>query len=118
MTVTTSRGKTFTINWMWGPVGRDAVLRMEYADDRSTTDIAADFEGIEHFHRESDTEGDMDWDGYTNLDSIVRDRQYGTVMLAFSQPAKDRQDTDKRQDAVNTDTQDADGQTESEGDDA
>lgn len=72
MTVTTSKGKTFVIAWMWGPVGNTMDLMLQMEDDRLLSDIAVDFEGVDHFHRESDTEGNMDFDGYTVLKSILR----------------------------------------------
>lgn len=72
MTVTTSKGKTFEINWMWGPVGQNEDLMLEYEDDRPMAEIAADFEGCESFHRESEYEDDKDFTGYTRLRSIVR----------------------------------------------
>ena len=82
MKLTTSKGKTFEVGWMWGPVGADGLLMLEYADDRALSQIAADFEGCEHFHRESETEGDRDWDGYTRLRSVVRSG-HGKVQIAL-----------------------------------
>ena len=87
MTVTTSKGKTFAIDWMWGPVGANDDLMLEYADDRTLSEIAADFEGNDSFHRESETEGDKDWEGYTGLRSIVRSGR-GKVQLTLSRDEK------------------------------
>lgn len=72
MTVATSKGDTFEIDWMWGPIGLDNDLMIQFHDGRLLSDIAADFECCDHFHRESELEGDMDWDGYTVLKSVVR----------------------------------------------
>ena len=85
MTVTTSKGKTFDIDWMWGPAGAHGDLMLEYADTRPMAEIAADFEGVDHFHRESETEGDRDWDGYTHLRSVVRSGR-GKVQLTLYMP--------------------------------
>ena len=85
MTLTTSKGKTFDIEWMWGPVGPSEDLMLEYADDRPLSKIAKDFEGCKSFHRESDTEGDMDWTGYTGLRSISRSAR-GKVQLTLYKP--------------------------------
>ena len=85
MTLTTSKGKTFDIDWMWGPLGPDEYLMLEYADDRPLSKIAKDFEGCKSFHRESDTEGDMDWKGYTDLCSIGRAAP-GKVQILLRQP--------------------------------
>lgn len=82
MTVTTSKGKTFDVNWMWGPVGVNDDLMLEYEDERPLSEIAADFEGCESFHRESETEGDKNWTGYTGLRSIVRSGR-GRVQLTL-----------------------------------
>lgn len=85
MTVTTSKGKTFDINWMWAPVGVNRDLMLEYKDERLLSEIAADFEGCESFHRESELEGDKDWIGYTGLRSIIRaDRD--VVQLTLYRP--------------------------------
>ena len=72
MTVTTSRGKTFPVNWMWGPVPPEGSLMLEVRDERPLSEIAADFEGCDRFHRESQDEGDMDFDGYAALTAIAR----------------------------------------------
>lgn len=82
MTVTTSKGRTFEINWMWGPVGENDDLMLEYEDERAMAEIAADFEGCESFRRESRTEGDREWTGYTRLRSIVRSGR-GKVQLTL-----------------------------------
>ena len=88
MTVTTSRGKTFEIDWMWGPVGANGDLMLEYADARAMSRIARDFEGCEAFHRKSETEGDMDFDGYGRIVSIVRVNSgtQDTVRIALERP--------------------------------
>lgn len=72
MTVTTSNGQTFEIDWMWGPVGLYGDLMLQFRDDRPLSDIVADFTGCEHFHRASKEEGDMDFDGYRDVKSILR----------------------------------------------
>lgn len=85
MTITTSRGKTFDIDWMWGPVSIADDVMMQYHDDRAIAEIAADFEGVEHFHRESETEGNKDYDGYTVIQSISR-HQRDLVRITFIKP--------------------------------
>ena len=89
MTVTTSKGKTFTIDWMWGPVGINEDLMLQMNDDRPISDIASDFEGIDHFHRESEDEGNMDFDGYTVLTSILRPNYFrdpDSIQITLSKP--------------------------------
>lgn len=89
MEVTTSNGKMFEVDWMWGPVGINEDLMLQMKDDRELSDIALDFQGVEHFHRESENEGNMDWYGYTVLKSIVRpnyERHPELVQITLCKP--------------------------------
>lgn len=90
MTVTTSRGKTFPLRWMWGPVPPEGALMLEALDSRPLSEVAADFEGCERFHRESEEEGDMDFEGYTRLKGLHR--PYATepdaVLLTLVKPER------------------------------
>lgn len=91
MKLTTSNGKTFTIDWMWGPVSPYADLMLQYHDDRELSDVASDFENIEHFHRESEDEGDMDWYGYTALKAIIRpeyERNPDVIQITLAKPIR------------------------------
>lgn len=91
MTVTTSKGKTFDVDWMWGPVGYSEDLMLQYTDGRPIWEIASDFAGCDHFHRESDTEGDMDFDGYTLLKAVIRpdmERNPDIVQITLTRPRK------------------------------
>lgn len=89
MKMTTSKGKTFEIDWMWGPTGLFGDLMLQYSDERLLSKIAKDFEGVEHFHRESEDEGDMDWDGYTVIKSIIRpqyEQNPNVVQITLAKP--------------------------------
>lgn len=88
MTVKTSKDKTFDVNWMWGPVGDDDELMLELVDDRLLSEIAADFEGVEKFERFSEAEGDLVYEGYTELKSIFRSytRTGSTVSISLVKP--------------------------------
>lgn len=84
MTITTSKQKTFDVNWAWAPVGEDGDMMFELTrDERPVSQIAADFEGCEHIHRESELEGDKDFDGYTRVKSVVVNPRRGTVRLTL-----------------------------------
>ena len=72
MLLTTSKGKTFDISWMWGPVGIEGDLWIQYKDSRPISEIAKDFDDVDIFHRESETEGDLTFEGYTVIKSIIR----------------------------------------------
>ena len=84
MTVKTDRGKTFDVNYACGPVRSTGELMIELtADARPLSQIAADFEGVQAFEREDENEGNMTFEGYTDLVSVVRDRTRGAVLLAL-----------------------------------
>lgn len=84
MTVKTDRGKTFDVNYAWGPVRSTGELMIELtADARPLSQIAADFEGVQAFERVDENEGNMTFEGYTELVSVVRDRTRGAVLLAL-----------------------------------
>ena len=86
MTITTDKGKTFDVNFAWGPVrfGADQRLIIEItADARPLSEICADFEGVQTFERKDENEGDMPFTGYTELVSVSRDSSRGTVALAL-----------------------------------
>ena len=51
-------------------------------DSRKLSRIAADFDGLESLKRESETQGNKEWTGYTVLQSISR-RQDGTVLISL-----------------------------------
>lgn len=86
MTITTDKGKTFDVNFAWGPVrwGVDQRLIIEIAADaRALSEICADFDGVQTFERKDENEGDMTFTGYTDLVSASRDRSRGTVAIAL-----------------------------------
>lgn len=84
MTVTTDRGKTFEVNYAWGPVRSTGELMIELKEDaRKISEIAADFEGVQTLKREDEHEGNMSFTGFTELRSITRGRKAGGVLLAI-----------------------------------
>ena len=85
MRLTTDDGKSFQINWAWAPANADGDLMLEVQDTRSMQEIAKDFEGVAHFHRESDTEGDADYDGYTGIRILSRLKN-GRVQITLCKP--------------------------------
>lgn len=84
MTIMTSRGKTFTVDWMCDSFPTPGSARLQMRDDRPIHAIAADFEGLDHIRRNSETEGDMDFVGYTELTSVIRSS--GAVQLTLIRP--------------------------------
>ena len=84
MKIKTDNGKTFDAHYAWGPVSRTGDLMIEIpGDDRTISEIASDFEGIQTFYRVDEHEGDMTFEGYTDLISISRDRMSGSVRIAL-----------------------------------
>ena len=82
MTIETSKGKTIEANWAWAPVNEDGDLMLEYVDNRKISEIASDWEGCTRIHRESKTEGNADYEGYTELRIISR-KKNGTVQITL-----------------------------------
>lgn len=72
MTITTSRGKTFPVDWAYVGFGPAGALTLHLHDGRPLLAIAADFDGCDCLRRESDEEGDMTFEGYTVLAGILR----------------------------------------------
>lgn len=73
MQLTTSKGKTFSVDWMWGPtiVGQNVMLQLE--DSRSISAIAKDFEGVETFKTFNEETGlEAVYENYTSVESISR----------------------------------------------
>lgn len=95
MTVTTDKDKTYEIEWMWGPVGPEAALMLQLRDARPLSEIAAEFEGCGRFRRASDTEGDLDFEGYTALTGITRPQaNQPSVRLTLTRPEGGERDGD------------------------
>lgn len=72
MTLETSKGKRYEVDWADGPmiISRKVSLRMP--DDRPLSMVAAELEGLEWMIRRDEAQGDKQW-GATKLVSIYRD---------------------------------------------
>ena len=83
MTVTV-KGKTFPVKWMW-LLESTGELLLEYPEKRSMMDILADWENADVMERQSESEGDITYQGYTKVQRIVRNKVNGTelVQIAF-----------------------------------
>lgn len=89
MTLKTSKGNTYEINWMWGPVGAEAELMLEMSNINSPlSTLASEFEGVKKFERFSELEGDMVFEGYTELLAITRSytRTGSKVQISLIKP--------------------------------
>ena len=88
MTITTSTGKTFDVNWAWAPRNTNR-LRIEMHDTRTIKEIAEDFDGLESISRKSETEGDDVYMGYKKLTGVNQDTVKGTVQLTLERSETD-----------------------------
>lgn len=72
MTLTTSRNKTYNVIYVDGPtrLGGTVMLRME--DPRPILEVGAEFDGLEWMRSESESQGNKEWTGYTQLVSVRR----------------------------------------------
>lgn len=83
MKLTTSRNNEYNVNWIDST--RDDVLVLEMDDARKLAVIAAEFEDLEWLKRESEEQGNKEWQGYSELESISRVRN-GAVLLRMKKP--------------------------------
>ena len=83
MTLKTSKGKTYEINWIGGPTVRTGNVLLEMKDDRSLANIAREFDKLEWMERTSETEGDKRFEGFARLVGIQRG-DGGNVTLTFA----------------------------------
>lgn len=85
MKITTSRGKTFDINWAWVSTRRGDSLMIELKDDRPMAEIAADFDGVETFESKDEKKPNVKevYTGYTKLIIMSRDNADGVIRLTL-----------------------------------
>lgn len=86
MTITTSRGQTFNVNWAWAQEDENRLM-IELPETRSIGEIAADFDGLEKIDRRSESEGDRVYEGYDALTRVIKDTDKGTALLTMERSA-------------------------------
>lgn len=72
MTVTTSQNKTYDVIYVDGPTRLGGTLMLRMADSRPIIEVGAEFDSLEWLKRASDTQGNKEWTGYTQLVGIRR----------------------------------------------
>lgn len=87
MKLSTSKGFEYDVDWADGPTIVSNALIIQLKDERSLAKIAAEFENAETITRESETEGNKEWHGYTELLRVARTAP-GTVTVALIKPAQ------------------------------
>lgn len=72
MTLTTSRNKTYNVDWIDGPTITNGMVMLQMHDTRRLPEIAEEFDGLESMKRESENQGDKEFVGFTVLQRIAR----------------------------------------------
>lgn len=80
MKLTTSKGHTYTVDWIDTVSTGD--LFMQMLDERALSVIAAEFEGLEWLKREDANQGNKLFEGYSVL-TMVKQAEPGIVLLTF-----------------------------------
>lgn len=81
MQLKTSNGNAYTIDWI-DTVATSGNLFMQMGDDRALSVIAAEFDGLAWLKRESDTQGDKMFEGFSVLKAVQR-AEPGIVILTI-----------------------------------
>lgn len=90
-TFTTNRGTKHSINWILTTARNANRLAIDLKDDRALSEIAADFEDLEVLTKTDDNKQGVTevYQGYSQLVSIQRNSEAGTVRLML-----ERRETD------------------------
>lgn len=83
MKLTTSKGKTYDVEWVDGPTTISGTVILCMHDARRLPEIAAEFDGLESLKRESEDQGNKTWTGFTALNRISRNAD-GYVQIALA----------------------------------
>ena len=83
MKLTTSKGNEYKVDWIDGAtvISNEVILQMN--DARSLSVIADEFEGLVWMKRESELQGDKEFNGFNKLNRIFR-LANGKVQIALS----------------------------------
>lgn len=85
ITIQTSAGKTFSVNYAYAPVFDGSCMVEVTGDNRLISQIASDFEGLERIEKHDPDLRDETYTGYSILSSIVR-QPNGAVTLKMLKP--------------------------------
>ena len=72
MKLTTSRNKTYNVIFADGPTRLGGTVMIRLPDPRPVLQIGAEFDGLESFSREDESQGGKEWEGYTKLVAVRR----------------------------------------------
>lgn len=85
MTLTTSKGKTYTADSAGGPTVISGMVFVQMKDERRLSEIAEEFEGLEWMEAYRKSSPDQRWEGFTLLQSISR-MTGDIVRIALAKP--------------------------------
>ena len=71
MTMQTSKGKTYDVNYAADIINTNR-FRAEFADNRLLSEIAPEFEGCEWIKTSDPLTSDFEYEGYTELGAVER----------------------------------------------
>lgn len=83
MKLTTSKGNEYNVHFVDIVFGREGEMMLRMDDARRLPVIAAEFDGLEWLKRESENQGNKEFEGYNELKSITRVGN-GAVLIALS----------------------------------
>ena len=83
MTLTTSKGNTYTVDWIDVATLTSGNLLAQLRDERPLFEIAEEFDGLEWLERKSDTQGEKRFEGFNRLISISRNAVHNAVQLTL-----------------------------------
>lgn len=83
MTLKTSKGKTYNVDWVDVASLTSGQLFAQLRDERPLHEIAEEFDGLEWLERESDTQGNKKFEGFNRLISLSRMAVNGAVQLTL-----------------------------------
>jgi len=81
MTVKTSQGNEYTVDFIDGPTMTTGQVVLQLQDSRRLPEIAAEFDGLEWLKRESENEGNKEYIGFSMLGHISRHARGVMIML-------------------------------------
>ena len=72
MKLTTSKGNKYTVDWIDGATIISGEVILQMSDSRSLAVIAEEFDGLEWLKRESENQGNKEFNGFNALNRIYR----------------------------------------------
>lgn len=72
MQLTTSKGKTYQVDFAGGPTVVSKAVLVQLSDERRLPVIAAEFDGLEWLEKPEDNTPAKRWEGYGTLTNISR----------------------------------------------